>query len=156
MGLLAIIPHLDNKTNIYTIFLSIALFFVIIYGFYLYCNSSLCKRIVILEKEKLILALDYPFSPNQKYTEINYANIEKAEVNGIFGQIALQLKFLPQTNLEANRNWLEELNNKINHNTKKMDENLQNNLYLIIPEYFRYPKKVVESINLNLENFKKV
>ena len=51
--------------------------------------------ILILEKEKLILSLNYPFSPNQKYTEINFENIEKSEVyDKEVGKIALSLKIL--------------------------------------------------------------
>ena len=36
-----------------------------------------------------------------------------------------------------------------------MDENLQNNLYLIIPECFKNLERVIETINLNLESFRK-
>jgi hypothetical protein len=34
-----------------------------------------------------------------------------------------------------------------------MDENLQNNLFLIIPEYFRYPENIVQQINSRLNKF---
>jgi hypothetical protein len=119
LTLLAIMPHLDGKTNIYTLAFSTVLFLLIIFGFYLYLNSYLCRRIIILEKEILILALKYPFSANKKYTEINYKNIDRAEVAGVFGQVALQLKFSPHTEPETNKNWLQELNNQINYKSKK-------------------------------------
>lgn len=93
--LMIIIPFLSGKINFYTTSSSICFLFIVIISLFSWIDSNFSRESIILEKDKIVLRTEYPFSKNQKIREINYENIKLAEVyDEEVGKIALSLKLL--------------------------------------------------------------